>query len=142
MSTDTPAAPPGDDRRVTGIDQAALAALAEHDDRVAVVAASPEFAALRSALRRFVLPMTAAFLVWYGLYVLLSAYARDFMTTKVAGNVNIALVFGLLQFVSTFVIAWQYARYADRKLDPLAERLRERLTAEVTATPSGGEVLR
>ena len=29
--------------------------------------------------RRFVFPMTALFLVWYFLYVLLAAYAPDFM---------------------------------------------------------------
>ena len=66
--------------------------------------------------------MTVAFFLWYALYVLLSAYARDFMGTKVVGNINVALIFGLLQFVSTFLIAWLYSRYADRKLDPLADR--------------------
>jgi len=71
--------------------------------------------------------MTVAFLLWYLLYVLLSAYARDFMSTGVVGNINVAMVFGLLQFVSTFLIAWAYARYADRRLDPLAERLKERV---------------
>ena len=34
-----------------------------------------------------------------------------------------ALVFGLLQFVSTFVIAWMYATYANRELDPIAGKL-------------------
>jgi uncharacterized membrane protein (DUF485 family) len=88
---------------------------------------SPDFAALRKALRNFVFPMTVAFFLWYALYVILSAYARDFMGTKIVGNINVALIFGLLQFVSTFLIAWIYARYADRKLDPLADRLRAHL---------------
>jgi uncharacterized membrane protein (DUF485 family) len=87
----------------------------------------PEFDRLRRTLRRFVFPTTAAFLVWYGLYVILSAYARGFMGTKVVGNINVALVFGLLQFLTTFLIAWAYVRYADRRLDPLAAELRERL---------------
>jgi uncharacterized membrane protein (DUF485 family) len=91
------------------------------------VAESPDFAELRRTLRRFVFPMTAVFLAWYALYVLLSAYARDFMDTKVVGNINVALVFGLLQFVTTFLIAWLYARYAGRRLDPIAERLRARV---------------
>jgi uncharacterized membrane protein (DUF485 family) len=39
----------------------------------------------------------------------------------------VALVFGLLQFVSTFLIAWLYSRYASRRLDPLAEQLRGRV---------------
>jgi uncharacterized membrane protein (DUF485 family) len=63
--------------------------------------------------------------------VLCSAYARDFMAKKVVGNVNVALVFGLLQFVSTFGIALAYGRYANRRLDPLAEGLR----ASVAAVP-------
>jgi uncharacterized membrane protein (DUF485 family) len=88
---------------------------------------SPEFANLRKSLRSFVFPMTVAFFVWYALYVLLSAYARGFMGTKIVGNINVALVFGLLQFASTFVIAWLYARYAGRRLDPLAEQLRTRV---------------
>jgi uncharacterized membrane protein (DUF485 family) len=92
---------------------------------------SAEFAELRRAFRRFVFPMTVAFFLWYALYVVLSAYARDFMGTKVVGNINVALILGLLQFVSTFLIAWLYARYADRRLDPLAQRLRERLEGRI-----------
>jgi uncharacterized membrane protein (DUF485 family) len=83
-----------------------------------------EFANLRKTFRSFVFPMTVAFIVWYALYVILSAYARGFMGTKIVGNINVALVFGLLQFVSTFLIAWLYARYASRRMDPLAEHLR------------------
>ena len=64
------------------------------------------------------------FMAWYLLYVLMSTWAGDFMSTKVVGNINVALIFGLLQFVSTFVIAWLYARYANRELDPIAAKLR------------------
>ena len=88
---------------------------------------SPEFQRLRKALRSFVFPMTVAFFLWYLLYVVLSAYARDFMDVKVFGNINVALIFGLLQFVTTFLIAWWYARYAGRVLDPQAEELKARV---------------
>jgi uncharacterized membrane protein (DUF485 family) len=88
------------------------------------VADSPEFATLRRTMRRFVFPLAGAFLIWYALYVLLSAFARDFMSTKVVGNINVALIFGLLQFVTTFAIAWWYARYADRRIDPLSAQLK------------------
>jgi uncharacterized membrane protein (DUF485 family) len=93
-------------------------------DRFVDVQRSDEFAGLRKALRGFIFPMTAAFFIWYALYVILSAYARGFMDTKVVGHINVALVFGLLQFVSTFLIAWFYARYADRKVDPVADKIR------------------
>ena len=91
------------------------------------VQASAEFAQLRSRLRRFVFPMSAAFLVWYLAYVLLASYARDFMAIKVLGNINVGLVIGLLQFVTTFAITTVYVRYADKHLDPAAERLRRRV---------------
>lgn len=113
MSTETPVPPGANEER--------------GNSRYLDVARSAEFDALRRALRRFVFPMTAAFLAWYALYVLLSAYARDFMSIKVAGHINVALIFGLLQFLSTFLIAWLYARYADRKLDPIADRLRSQI---------------
>ncbi|MEW2377294.1 DUF485 domain-containing protein [Micromonospora sp. NPDC047812] len=94
-------------------------------DRYLAVQRSDEFAGLRRTLRGFIFPMTVAFFLWYALYVILSAYARDFMGTKLFGsNINVALVFGLLQFVSTFLIAWLYARFADRKIDPVADRIR------------------
>ena len=67
------------------------------------------------------------FLAWYLLYVVMSMWATDFMGTKVVGNINVALVFGLLQFVTTFVLAWLYARFANRELDPLARDPREAL---------------
>src|SRR6266487_4700909 len=85
--------------------------------------ADPRFVELRRRYRSFVFPMTVAFLSWYLLYVILSAYARGFMDTKVVGHINVALVFGLLQFVTTFLIAWTYERYATRRLGPLADEL-------------------
>lgn len=102
------------------------------EGRSVAVQQSADFVALRKAFGRFVFPVTVAFLVWYGLYVLLSAYARGFMSHKLFGNINVALVFGLLQFVSTFVIAWAYTRYADRNLDPRADKLRAELEAPET----------
>jgi uncharacterized membrane protein (DUF485 family) len=92
-------------------------------ERYLAVQRSDDFALLRRKVRRFIFPMTAAFFLWYLLYVLLSAYARDFMSIKIVGNINVALVFGLLQFLSTFLIAWYYSRYASRELDPLADQV-------------------
>jgi uncharacterized membrane protein (DUF485 family) len=88
---------------------------------------SEDFQRLRHKVRSFIFPMTVAFFLWYLLYVLLSAYARGFMSTKVVGNINIALIFGLLQFVSTFLIAWYYSRYANRELDPIADSIRNKM---------------
>ena len=94
--------------------------------------ASREFIELRRRYQTFAFPMTVAFMVWYLLYVLASSWANGFMATKVVGNINVALVFGLLQFASTFLIAWLYARHATQKLDPIADRLRDEYDAEVS----------
>ncbi|MEC3980394.1 DUF485 domain-containing protein [Amycolatopsis sp. H20-H5] len=94
------------------------------------VQASPEFVQLRHRLRTFVFPVSALFLLWYLLYVLLADYAHGFMSTKLFGNITVGLVFGLLQFVSTFVITGLYVRYANRKLDPVADKIRAEVEGE------------
>jgi uncharacterized membrane protein (DUF485 family) len=89
-----------------------------------------DFVALRRRLRWFVFPMSALFLVWYLAYVLLAAYAPQFMAIRLAGNINVGLLIGGLQFVSTFAIATIYVRYANRNLDPMAEQLRTEIEGE------------
>lgn len=96
---------------------------ARHDPIYDRLHATPEFAELRHRYRSFVIPATVAFLAWYLLYVVLSNWAGGFMSTQVVGNINVALVFGLLQFVTTFALAWYYAHYSQTKLDPLARQL-------------------
>ncbi|MCB1263095.1 MAG: DUF485 domain-containing protein [Mycobacterium sp.] len=91
------------------------------------VQASPEFAELRSRLRRFVFPTTAFFLIWYASYVLLGAFAHDFMATRVWGNINVGLLLGLGQFLTTFLITGIYVRFANRELDPRAEAIRNEM---------------
>lgn len=100
-----------------------------HDPVYDELHASPEFEELRRRYRSFVFPATVAFLSWYLLYVVMSNWAGGFMSTKVVGNINVALVFGLLQFVTTFAIAWVYSRYSTSRLDPLARQLDERFIA-------------
>lgn len=90
-----------------------------------------EFIELRSRYKRFAFPATVAFMVWYITYVVCNNWARDFMNIHVVGNINVALVFGLLQFVSTFAIAYLYSRHASKRLDPLAEKLQDEFN-EVT----------
>ncbi|MGH3823667.1 MAG: DUF485 domain-containing protein [Pseudonocardiaceae bacterium] len=88
---------------------------------------SAEFVALRRRLRGFVFPMTAFFLAWYFSYVLLAAFAPHVMAIKVIGNITIGLIFGLLQFVSTFAITTIYVRFANRNLDPVSDRIRKQV---------------
>ncbi|GFH35329.1 DUF485 domain-containing protein [Streptomyces pacificus] len=98
-------------------------------ERFAEIHRSAEFAELRRAHRSFTFPLTAAFVLWYLLYVLLSNYAGGFMGTRLYGNVNVALALGLAQFATTFLIAWCYARHAAGKLDPRADAIKSRTEA-------------
>ncbi|MET9682489.1 DUF485 domain-containing protein [Streptomyces coeruleorubidus] len=88
---------------------------------------SAEFGELRRSYRSFAFPLTIAFIAWYLLYVLLSNYAGGFMGTKLFGNINVALVFGVAQFVTTFLIAWWYSKHAAANLDPKAEAIKSRM---------------
>ena len=89
-----------------------------------------DFTELKRRYKNFVVPWTITFMVWYLAYVACNNWARDFMSTRVVGHINVALIFGLLQFVSTFVIAFLYGRFANRKLDPLASGLNAKYKRE------------
>ena len=87
----------------------------------------PPFVELKRRQRGFVFPMAIAFLVWYFAYVLLSSFAPDFMAQRVWGHITVGLLLGLGQFVTTFAITMTYVWYANRKLDPIAQEIRDDL---------------
>jgi uncharacterized membrane protein (DUF485 family) len=49
----------------------------------------------------------------------------------VFGNINLAFILAILQFVTTFVIAWLYDRYATKNLDGPASDLKEKIEKEL-----------
>ncbi|MGV9344903.1 DUF485 domain-containing protein [Streptomyces spiralis] len=85
---------------------------------------SAAFQEVRSRYRRFVVPAVAVFLVWYVAYVVAATTAPGFMARPVAGAVNVALLAGLGQFLTTFLFAWAYARHARLRRDRAALELR------------------
>lgn len=90
----------------------------------AAIQQSDQFQTLKRRHRSFVFPVLALALAWYLAYVLLAGYAPDFMSTPVFGSVNIGLLIGLGQVVTTFVITMLYVSYANRRIDPVAEDIR------------------
>ncbi|WP_083985677.1 DUF485 domain-containing protein [Corynebacterium testudinoris] len=86
---------------------------------------SEQFKELRRTYRSFTFPMSVAFFVWFILYVLVATFAADWMGTEIGGGFNIGIVFGLLQFLTTFVITWVYVRYANKNIEPQAAAIRE-----------------
>ncbi|MDF3298338.1 DUF485 domain-containing protein [Streptomyces tropicalis] len=98
---------------------------------------SAAFQEVRSRYRRFVVPVVAVFLAWYVAYVVAATAAPGFMARPVAGAVNVAMVAGLGQFLSTFLLAWAYARHARLRRDRAALELRWD-TQELTRGVRGG----
>ncbi len=112
---------------------------ARHDPVYDRLHETAEFTELRRRYRGFVFPATVAFLAWYLLYVVMSSWAPDFMATQVVGHINVALVFGLLQFVTTFGLAYVYSRFSNARLDPLARDLERSYREQVGADAKRGQ---
>ena len=53
---------------------------------------------------------------------------------RFSGNVNVGLLIGLGQFLTTFLITGLYVRFANRELDPRAAAIRERVETELEAS--------
>ncbi len=85
---------------------------------------SEAFQEVRRRYRRFVVPATVAFLVWYLAYVVTAVTAPGLMARPVAGAVNVAMVAGLGQFLTTFLLTGAYARHARLRRDRAALDLR------------------
>ena len=92
---------------------------------------SESFQQLRRSHRSFVFPVAIGSLLWYLAYVLLAAYAHDFMSTPVFGSVNVGLLLGLAQVVTTFAVTMLYVSFANRKLDPTAAEIRDSIENRV-----------
>lgn len=90
---------------------------------------SPEFQELRSKQRGVTFPLAIAGVVWFVIYIVTAMYTPSFFAIKIAGNVNLGILFGFLQFVTTFAITWFYVKYADKHLEPRSRAIREALEA-------------
>ncbi|MEU1453788.1 DUF485 domain-containing protein [Streptomyces avermitilis] len=118
----------------------------EHEDRARGAAdvylevqRSAAFQEVRSRYRRFVVPGVIVFFTWYVGYVVTATTAPGLMARPVAGAVNVALLAGLGQFLTTFLFTWAYARHARLRRDRAALDLRWD-TQELTRSARGGEL--
>jgi uncharacterized membrane protein (DUF485 family) len=80
-------------------------------DRLAALA---DFRALLAAKRRFIVPATVFFVVYYFALPVLVGYAPRLMAAKVFGVINVAYVFALSQFFMAWIVAVLYVRAANR----------------------------
>ncbi|MEJ5927631.1 DUF485 domain-containing protein [Corynebacterium sp. H128] len=86
---------------------------------------SPQFQELRSTFRSFTFPMSIVFFVWFIGYVLVATYMPDLMGKIIFGNVNLGIILGLLQFLTTFLITWIYIKFANKNIEPRAAAIRQ-----------------
>ena len=92
------------------------------------IEASPEFQELVRTRRSFVVPGTIFFLSWYMGFIVLAAYAEDFMSESVYQGLTVGYCLALTQFLMVFVLGIMYLRRADRDYDPLAAKAIARWT--------------
>jgi uncharacterized membrane protein (DUF485 family) len=88
-------------------------------DRVAAMA---EFKALLVSKRKFIIPATVFFIVYYFALPVLVGYAPRLMERKVLGVINLAYLFALSQFFMAWIIAALYVRVA-RRWDEMARAI-------------------
>jgi uncharacterized membrane protein (DUF485 family) len=80
--------------------------------------------------RRFALPVVLGVLGWYFAYVVLAAFAPGLMARPVFGVVNIGLCLGVAQIATTLAVTSLYLWRAHTRLDPLVDRLKDRLAGK------------
>jgi uncharacterized membrane protein (DUF485 family) len=83
---------------------------------------SPEFQELVRKRKAFVLPGTIFFLAWYMGFILLTAYAEDFMARRVYEGLTVGYCLALTQFVMVLVLGLLYLKKSANDFDPLAEK--------------------
>ena len=95
-----------------------------------------ELAELEGRHRRLVWPLTGCYLGYYLLLIVLAGYAPGLMRARILGELTLAYVFALSQFLMVGVAACAYLRLARARVDPLVERLHERLEESPTREAS------
>jgi len=73
---------------------------------------SNEFKSLVSAKMRFIVPATVFFVCYYFALPILVGYFPSVMEQKVVGNINVAYLFALSEFVMAWIIMALYVQRA------------------------------
>jgi uncharacterized membrane protein (DUF485 family) len=117
----------------------------DHHTEIDWIAAerSPEFQELIRRRRAFVLPATIFFLAWFFGFILLTAYAPDFMGESVIDDLTVGYCLALTQFIMVWVLTARYLKISDRTFDGLAANAARRaLEAGSGRAPAADEEAR
>jgi uncharacterized membrane protein (DUF485 family) len=101
---------------------------------------SPEFQELVRKRKSFVLPATIFYLAWYMGFILLTAYAEDFMARRVYEGLTVGYCLALTQFVMVVVLGLLYLKKSSNEFDPLAEKAIAKYTHADGASGNGDAV--
>lgn len=94
------------------------------------LAAEPEFRALLRSRRRFVVPATIFFIVYYLALPVATGFWPAAMSRPLLGPLTIAYCFALSQFLMAWILLALYL-YRARRFDLAAARIRRREIREV-----------
>jgi uncharacterized membrane protein (DUF485 family) len=93
------------------------------------VSLHPDYLALKSRRGRLGWWLTAAMLVVYYGFILLVAFDKPLLATRLGtGVTTLGMPIGLAVIIFTVVITGIYVRRANREFDALAEKLRAEVT--------------
>ena len=91
--------------------------------------ASPEFQHLLAEKRRFILPATVFFIVYYFALPVLVGYFPALMERRVVGKINLAYLFALSQFFMAWALMSLYVVRA-RRYDAMAAAIVDRVRGQ------------
>ena len=87
------------------------------------VIADPRFQALHRRKSTFLWGLMAFSVAYYFLLPIGAAYFHELFARRVAGPINVGLVFALSEFVVAWGVAFYYSRVANREFDRLAREI-------------------
>jgi uncharacterized membrane protein (DUF485 family) len=83
-----------------------------------------ELEALAARRLRVALSLTGAMLVVYFGFILLIAFAKDFMAREITEGLTVGMALGVAVILTTWALTWTYVRWANRVYEPALSRLR------------------
>lgn len=84
-----------------------------------------EFQKLKSSKYKFVFTIPLLFIAYYLLFIVLSAYAKGFMSTLVFGNFTFGYLIGISYYLVIWALAGVYvwkARQYDKQVEEIIEK--------------------
>jgi uncharacterized membrane protein (DUF485 family) len=76
---------------------------------------------------RIALALTAGVVIIYFGFILLIAYRRELLATRLVPGLSLGILLGALVIVASWLLTWVYVRWANARYDTELERIRSSL---------------